>query len=327
MLAALLKKSKSDVTRRSYELKIKKAMEVTSSTTPESMLKAYDRSFAALGEHYTKSSTLKQTLTVIVALISANPVWRDKNKGVSGKWVSAHGVAARGLAEDRKFTKYDDVKHKFVCLDEVVKMKRRLKRTAHTGDLVDSMTYLLLVMCTDVPPKRADYNDLKMTSKDLHKGNYIVIHADNKLELVMHEYKTAKDVAYREFLPKQVSRDIVASLDAFPRTYLFAGADGGPMTPSAYSQFVIRRFKHLFDKGVGLSSLRHMYISDMYEKGATKARKEAVAASMQHSVQMQQTYVVQKKDGSNTCHIAKSSARSSAKTSAKSSAKTPIKRA
>jgi hypothetical protein len=44
-------------------------------------------------------------------------------------------------------------------------MKKRLKKAANTGDLQDSLTYLLLVMCVDIP-KRADYNDLKMVMKN-----------------------------------------------------------------------------------------------------------------------------------------------------------------
>jgi hypothetical protein len=44
------------------------------------------------------------------------------------------------------------------------------------------------------------------------------------MELVMHEYKTQREVAYREMLPKQVSRDISASLDAFHASICFRGA-------------------------------------------------------------------------------------------------------
>jgi hypothetical protein len=301
MLQALVDRSKSEVTKKSYALKVKKALEITGNTTPERMLKSHAASMSKLRAHYTKHSTLKQTLTVIVSMISANPAWRDKNPKVSTLWLKAHGEASRVLALDRKFTRYEDVRHKFVCMDEIVKMKKRLKKGAHDGDLIDSMTYLLLVLCVDVPPKRADFNDLKIVRKDVLKGNYLIVHDGNRLELVMHEYKTCRDVAYREVLPKQASRDIMASLDAFPRAYLFSGNDGGPMTPSAYSQFVIRRFKHLFGKGVGLSSLRHIYISDLYLNSATKAEKVAAAASMQHSIDMQKTYVVRHADGRDVC--------------------------
>jgi hypothetical protein len=301
MLKVLIDKAKSDVTKKSYSLKISKALEVTGCSSVERMLKSADTSLKKLEKHYPKNSTLKQTLTVIVSLISANPDWRDKNPRPSSKWVTAHGSASRIMAEQRKFTKYEEVKNKFVCLEDIVKMKKRLKKAANTGDLQDSLTYLLLVMCVDIPPKRADYNDLKMVTKEPFKGNYVIMHAENKMELVMHEYKTQREVAYREMLPKQVSRDISASLDAFPRLYLFSGSDGGCMTPSAYSQWVIRRFTALFGKGVGLSSIRHIYITDMYQRNATKAEKESVAKSMQHSVTMQKTYVVMKKSGKAIC--------------------------
>jgi hypothetical protein len=48
--------------------------------------------------------------------ISANPDWRDKNPRPSSKWVTAHGSASRIMAEQRKFTKCEEVKNKFVCL-------------------------------------------------------------------------------------------------------------------------------------------------------------------------------------------------------------------
>jgi hypothetical protein len=103
------------------------------------------------------------------------------------------------------------------------------------------------------------------------KGNYPIVHDGTASSC--RRTSTRRRIAYREVLPKQAFRDIM-SLNAFPRAYLFSGNDGGPMTPSA-SQFVIRRFKHLFGKGVGLSSLRHIYISDLYLNSATKAEKVA----------------------------------------------------
>jgi hypothetical protein len=119
------------------------------------------------------------------------------------------------------------------------------------------------------------------------------------MELVMHEYKTQREVAYREMLPKQVSRDISASLDAFPTPLSVFGERWRMYDLSAYSQWVIRRFTALFGKGVGLSSIRHIYITDMYQRNATKAEKESVAKSM-HSVTMQKTYVM-KKSGKAIC--------------------------
>jgi hypothetical protein len=36
--------------------------------------------------------------------------------------------------------------------EDIVKMKKRLKKAANTGDLQDSLTYILLVMCVDILP-------------------------------------------------------------------------------------------------------------------------------------------------------------------------------
>jgi hypothetical protein len=66
------------------------------------------------------------------------------------------------------------------------------------------MTYLLSSYA-DIPPKRADYNDLKMVTKEPFKGNYVIMHAENKMELANYarEYKTQREVAYRDALPNK----------------------------------------------------------------------------------------------------------------------------
>jgi hypothetical protein len=68
-----------------------------------------------LESHYPKNSTLKQTLTVIVSLISANPDWRyarTLDPVVNG---FPHTVASRTMAEES--TPSEVVEKKFVCLE------------------------------------------------------------------------------------------------------------------------------------------------------------------------------------------------------------------
>jgi hypothetical protein len=117
------------------------------------------------------------------------------------------------------------------------------------------------------------------------------------MELVMHEYKTQREVAYREMLPKRGTfREVLWTR---PTPLSVFGERWRMYDLSAYSQWVIRRFTALFGKGVYRAL--HIYITDMYQRNATKAEKESVAKSMQHSVTMQKTYVVMKKSGKAIC--------------------------
>jgi hypothetical protein len=133
MLKVLIDKAKSDVTKKSYSLKISKALEVTGCSSVERMLKSADASLKKLEKHYPKNSTLKQTLTVIVSSYPRID-WRDKNPAPVANGSRLTG-ARRVSWRNRKFW-YEEVKNKFVCLEDIVKMKKRLKLP--TGDLQDS---------------------------------------------------------------------------------------------------------------------------------------------------------------------------------------------
>jgi hypothetical protein len=111
-----------------------KSVEVTGCSSVERMLKSADTSLKKLEKHYPKNSTADVDRD---CFISANPDWRDKNPRPSSKWVTVTG-ARRVMAEQRKVHQ-EEVKNKFVCLEDIVKMKKRLKKAANTGDLQDSL--------------------------------------------------------------------------------------------------------------------------------------------------------------------------------------------
>jgi hypothetical protein len=297
---------RSPETLRSYLCKLRKAREVTGARDTRTMLAAPARSLAALRAHYTTPATLKQTLTVVLAVLAHNSTWADAHPKAAAQWKEAHTQAARTAALDGKVTRFEAVAHKFVCMSDVVAARRRLRAAANSGTLAHTLTHLMLVFFSQVPPKRADYNELSVVpagGAEPRGGNYVLLSSSRAAELVMHDYKTAKrgGQAFRERLSRPAAAALRESLLAFPRKYVFPGRDGGPMTAAAFSQFVIRQCRALFGKPVGVSQLRHAYVTDLFERGATAAEKRAAAVSMQHSSATQKTYVVRREDGAPVC--------------------------
>jgi hypothetical protein len=308
MEAALVKvPGRSEVTTRTYLCRLRKAMEITSKPSARAMLADHKASLAALDAHYAHPTTYKLVLAAVGALIAANGKWAEANPAAAGAWKAALRDAR---TDPRKTTDLEGVRHKFACFEEVEAARRKLAAAGpNRGDLNKSLTHLLLVFFTLVPPKRADYNALRVLTSEprTDPGNYVLVRPGRPVCLVMHEFKTsgATEGPFRERLVPEAAAALCASLKAHPRNHVFVGRDGGPMSPSAFSQFVIRRTTLALGKPVGVTQLRHAYVTALYEGNASIADKRIAAESMQHSVATQKTYVVTRPDGGRVCRLTK----------------------
>ena len=72
------------------------------------------------------------------------------------------------------------------------------------------------------------------------------------------------------------------------------------MSPGAYGSFVKDVMTKYVGKPVGVTMLRHIYISDVVIHGDEASRKEA-AAKMLHSVKEQKEYVILRPGGKAVC--------------------------
>ncbi len=283
-------------TVRSYVSKVEGAVRATGSASFAAMARAPAPSAAALLRAYPAAGTLKQTLTAILAAMRAT----GAAPGKLGEWRKHHAAASRRAAAGYDGVMSADTAARYVCWS-AIRVAARKSAVKH-ATLQESMDACLLALVTELPPKRADFGDLRVTARDAGKGNRLVLPpGSGAATLVLSEYKTAKSFGVlREKCSARLTAVLRASLRKHPRSHVFVGASGGPLAPSTFGKYVQEAMTRAVGKPVGPTLLRHIYISDVVAK-APEATRKAIAASMLHSVQEQARYVLTRPGGRAAC--------------------------
>lgn len=174
--------------------------------------------------------------------------------------------------------------------------------TNNAKNLKLNLQYLLFNVFLYTKPKRADlgnvriFNPSKTLKQEPNQGNYIIItDSDNDCELVLNEYKTSKVYGtLRETLDSKLVKVIKQSLALYQRDHLFVQTSGHnpslkPLDKNnSYSQFVRRAFEQHFNKSMGVSLWRHVYIGENVDFNKTSmADLKRDARLSGHSVGMQ----------------------------------------
>jgi len=153
--------------------------------------------------------------------------------------------------------------------------------------------YVILALYTLMPPVRLDYGEMKIVPVEPAEpvGNYLVWSAQHKKPyFYFSEYKTFKVYGVIKI---QLSPALVKVLNewlAYPNQYLLEDRSGNPLGASALGQLIISTFQKHSDKKVGVSMLRHSYISYIRAKELPIKKSDALAHQMMHSPKMSMIY-------------------------------------
>jgi hypothetical protein len=192
-------------------------------------------------------------------------------------------------------------KDKIVTMEEIKSKYATLKADPNTHSTLKShMQWLLLSCMMNLIPKRADLGNVRIfrqvpdtetLSKDI---NFIVLTPTESF-LQLNKFKTAKHVTdgIREDIPDALKQDIITSLKAFPRNYLIVDTKGKPFEKNnSYSTFVIRTYKELFGKSMGVSMWRHIWVTTQLDlhRMPDKVIKDAVRKMGTSEAQIKQVY-------------------------------------
>lgn len=171
-----------------------------------------------------------------------------------------------------------------------------------------STEQLLIAMYTYIPPRRQlDYAFMHV-NEDNGKSNFIHIPASSKSQqggggnvafACFREYKTAKSFGEtRVALPEPLYEIIRASLERFPRKYLFTKGTGEPCGSDMqkYSNRILKRlFPH--KKGICINAIRHSFASYLNRiRDLTLAQREDYARKMGHSLLRNMEYAFVDRD-------------------------------
>jgi hypothetical protein len=278
-------------TARSYSNKVAFALHVAGERTFSAMIGS-DAAYSKLRAHYKNDGTLKATLTAILAGI------REKSRSHPrlAFWRKRHAEVSSAAAAAKTGVLTKDLASKYVCWSVIRSAAKR--RAGNHDSLEDSLETLLLSFVTMIAPKRADYGDLGVNRG---RGNRVLLPRAGGATLVLNEFKTARSHGeFREQLPSALTATLRASLKAWPRSHVFVNSTGSPMSPSAFGKFVTATMLKHVGKPVGVTMLRHIYISDVAIRG-TPEQRATTARRMLHSEKEQKEYVILRRDGRSVC--------------------------
>ena len=175
-------------------------------------------------------------------------------------------------------------KEKFLSWSDILALESKFNKTS--DDKSHRMDYLIYCLYTMMPPLRADFAPMRVMKKNPTKDdcNYVVIRKNNPV-FVLNEYKTKRTFGKQTIpIPPNLMSVIKSYCEKFPSDYLLTKESNDPMSGENLSQRVIRVFEKLCGKAVGISMLRHSYITDKRSgKELSLVDKEALAKSMLHS--------------------------------------------
>lgn len=245
----------------------------------------------------------------MAALASSLSLFNDKPvyKKAYRYWRDKMATAGEELRKDAaKHEKSETQEENWITWDEVEKKKSGLKedvlrfhsnKKVSEGEYEILLHYLILSLYTDIAPRRnQDYLDMyvvKKLPKEYERDkNYYDVGAQ---QFVFNKYKTAKTYGEQRIaVPESLQEALSMYMKFHPlkkqkEFKLLVKADGEALNSV---NAITRILNRIFDKKVGSSMLRHIYLSSRYQH--TDKERDATALEMAHSREMQRLYI--KKD-------------------------------
>jgi len=175
---------------------------------------------------------------------------------------------------------------------DIKKAYQGYSKSVKKDDVNDYKDFMILSLYVLNDPARADYNDMKIYTKNPPKdisGNYMVW-TTRKKDFVFQDYKTASTYG-KVIVPinKDLRKIIKLWLTLNPDPNYLMGAE----QTSAWLSLRIRIImKRLTGKEAGINIIRHARITDDLKGQKTINEKAPLAHNMMHSNAVQEQYLV-----------------------------------
>ena len=240
---------------------------LTKTQTIEDMLSTYSQNTA---------KTMLGSIVSVLAFVKDSPYYRK-----------SYAHYHRRMAEEMEKSKSRDTgektdkqKQNWVSWEDVLATAKRL------GSEKRHLDWLVLSLYTEIPPRRnKDFFDMWVSEGDGtdQTRNYCVLEKGRPIKFVFHCYKTAKGMGSQTIPIPDKLADIILLNN--PRV-------GEKLLPFQNENGITRTLNRIFDKNIGASMLRHIYLSSKY--GDRRDEMAEDARLMGHSIQQQQTTYTQR---------------------------------
>jgi hypothetical protein len=271
-----------------------------------------DLLISLLEKNYSNKGSLCNKYTPLMTL-SKQQGWMETYKQYYLRFVLAKnaqlckaGSQKATESEETNWIKMREIKEKMEELGRRIRRQilpefRASGRPLMRDEVKVVFQHLVLAANVLEPPKRRDWGNLPIrkldgsfyndAAKTLYEkfGNELVEKAAETFVMVLKTFKSAKVYGQQEFeLPKRLSHYIQRSIELVPRAYFVTLLSdlGQPMGDDYWTQFVRET---PFSRGRHLTTnhLRHVFVTDRYDKDASLSDRQSVAGRMLHSVSTQ----------------------------------------
>jgi integrase len=184
---------------------------------------------------------------------------------------------------------------KYMPWDDILALKDKIEPKADETEWHQIQDWVIYSLYTMTAPIRADYSPMMFLDRKPVKAptfNYLVLRNKDPY-VVLKYYKTSETFGTVERkIPKPLADVLRIWRTMNPSEWLLLKSKGGePLNPDNLSQRVIRLFERVAGKSLGISMLRHAYITKMRSgKELTLLQKEALAHDMLHSTLTNELY-------------------------------------
>lgn len=222
-------------------------------------------------------------LTAIVSVLSLFPKYSKIYKTYRAKMIEGANKIKEGYATNEKT---DKQKESIIELSEVIKIRESLDKA--------SIEYLLVSLYTMTAPRRnKDYSEMVVVFDepvlDVTKNYYIA----SEQQFVFNIFKTAKQYGSQRI---DVPAELVKVLDNWILNHPLNDQDEFPLLVTSKGKRInagngiTRILNNIFDKKIGSSALRHIFLNDKF--GASLDERKKIADAMGHSISTQNSYIV-----------------------------------
>jgi hypothetical protein len=258
--------------------------------------KTTDEKIEALG---IKFSTKISYYTAISATLSCYKAKEKLYKQYQAKMIEMANQLKTDLSKNEKT---EQQKKSMIPWNDIIIKRDELQKHVegleefNRKDWDKLLQYVLIRLYSDIPPRRVqDFSYMVVDFfepevLDDNKNYYIV----GKGEMIFNKYKTKKIYGTQRFKIPEVLEDAMmvyfsAYFDLFHPTKefkLLVNHDGSDINPTVG---IGRLLNKAFDAPVGASALRHIYVSEKFEKELTD--RKATAEKMGHTIHTQAEYI------------------------------------
>ena len=204
--------------------------------------------------------------------------YRDQMDSANTQVSDNYNLQMLSKSEETKYLEWSQI------LDTVEKARLAVE------DIWTLQEYVLLALYTLQAPARLDYGEMKVVLVEPAKpvGNYLVW--SKKPYFYFSEYKTFKVYGVMKIELSPALANVLEEWLPYIYQHLLEDRQGAPLGAVASGQLIISTFQKFCGKKVGVSMLRHSYISYVRAAELPIKKSDALARMMMHSPKMSVIY-------------------------------------